>query len=332
LLRRSIRELMMSESPSQQTASWLTTHLLAAKDKVAMAGLRTVVEPLKGTLQGTAARPAFDAIIEHAPAPEGVTFEADTVGGIAGWWCRPRQVTVEGVILHLHGGWFNWGSARAYRHFVGHIAASAGACAFIPDYKLAPEHPFPAAVTDVTSCYDGLIQRGFTRIALVGDSAGGALALVLLRLVTEQKAAARVTLVGAVALSPVTDLTLSGQSWKTRAAADPYFIESQARELVGAYLNGADPTAPKASPLHGNLSGLPPIRVHVGDDEMLLDDSVRYVARAVDAGVDARVDVWQGMPHGFVSGVDNFTAANEAMAAIGAFLNERLTRTSAELS
>jgi epsilon-lactone hydrolase len=313
----------MSDLLSQTRALWLTTHAITASDQAAMANLRAAAGPLKGTLQGTAARPAFDAIMEHAPAPEGVSFEADTIGGISGWWCRPSQSQAEGVILHLHGGWFNWGSARAYRNFVGHMAAGAGACAFIPDYQLAPERPFPAAVTDVAACYDGLIERGFTRIALVGDSAGGALALVLTRLVT-QRTAGGVTPIGTMALSPVTDLTLSGQSWKTRAAADPYFLETQARELVRSYLNGADPTAPNASPLYGDLTGLPPIRIQVGDDEMLLDDSLRYVALAVDAGVDARVDVWLGMPHGFVSSVDTFTAAKDAMAAIGAFLKERL--------
>jgi monoterpene epsilon-lactone hydrolase len=253
-----------------------------------------------------------------------VRFEADTVGGVSGWWCRPSQAKSEHVILHLHGGWFNWGSAQAFRHLVGHIAVSAGAHAFIPEYRLAPEHVFPAAVTDVESCYDGLVERGFARIAVVGDSAGGALALVLLRLVTARSTAGGVIPVGAVALSPVTDLTLSGQSWKTRAAADPYFVESQARELVRSYLNGADPTDPRASALYGDLAGLPPVRVHVGDDEVLLDDALRYVARAVDAGVDARVDVWQGMPHGFSSGVGKLAAANQALAAIGTFLAQRL--------
>ena len=309
---------------SQDPTSWSATHPTTAEDKVAMAALRAMVEPLKGKLQGTAARPPFDAIMEHVPAPEDVSFEADTVGGISGWWCRPGHAQSEQVILHLHGGWFNWGSAKAFRNLVGHIAASAGANAFIPDYRLAPEHVFPAAVRDVESCYDGLIERAFARIAVVGDSAGGALALVLLRLVTARNTAGGVIPVGAVALSPVTDLTLSSESWKTRAAADPYFIESQARELIRSYLSGADPTAPQASPLYGDLAGLPPVRLHVGDDEVLLGDALRYVTRAADAGVDARVDVWQGMPHGFVSGVGKLAAAKQALAAIGAFLAERL--------
>jgi len=308
---------------SQDPTSWSATHPITAEDKVAMAALRAMVEPLKGKLQGTAARPPFDAIMEHVPAPKDVSFEADTVGGISGWWCRPGHAQSEQAILHLHGGWFNWGSAKAFRNLVGHIAASAGANAFIPDYRLAPEHVFPA-VRDVESCYDGLIERGFARIAVVGDSAGGALALVLLRLVTARNTAGGVIPVGAVALSPVTDLTLSSESWKTRAAADPYFIKSQARELIRSYLSGADPTAPQASPLYGDLAGLPSVRLHVGDDEVLLGDALRYVARAVDAGVDARVDVWQGMPHGFASGVGKLAAANQALAAIGAFLARRL--------
>jgi epsilon-lactone hydrolase len=309
---------------SQNAVPWSATHPTTAEGKVAMAALRAMVEPLKGKLQGTAARPPFDAIMERVPAPKGVNFEADTVGGILGWWCRPSHAESEHVILHVHGGWFNWGSAQSFRHLIGHISASAGANAFIPDHRLAPEHVFPAAVTDVEACYGGLIARGFTRIAVVGDSAGGALALVLLRLATARKAAGGVIPVGAVALSPVTDLTLSGQSWKTRAAADPYFIESQARELIRSYLGGADPTAPQASALYGELAGLPPVRVHVGDDEVLLDDALRYVARAVEAGVDARVDIWQGMPHGFASGVGKLAAANQALAAIGAFLAQRL--------
>jgi monoterpene epsilon-lactone hydrolase len=301
-----------------------TVHTASAKDTAAMAALRPMVEPMKGKLQGIAARAPFDAIMERVVAPPGVTFEADTVGGIPGWWCRPRQARSGEVILHLHGGWFNWGSAQAFRHLVGHIAASVGADAFIPDYRLAPEHPFPAAVTDVDACYRGLIERGFTRIALTGDSAGGALALVLLGIATARHGSHGFAPVGAVALSPVTDLTFSGESWQTRAAADPYFIQSQAAGLAGAYLAGAAPTHPQASPLYADMGGLPPIRVHVGNDEVLLDDSLRYVQRARAAGVDAQVDVWEGMPHGFNSGVGTLDAADRVVAAIGTFLAQRL--------
>jgi epsilon-lactone hydrolase len=128
----------------------------------------------------------------------------------------------------------------------------------------------------------------------------------------------------AVALSPVTDLTLSGASIETRAEADPYFTRAQVEGLVRAYLGDANPADPLASPLLGDLRGLPPMRLYLGDDEILLEDSRRYVARAVEAGVDAKLDVWLGMPHGFVGSVGNLSAANNALDAAGSFLSERL--------
>ena len=145
-----------------------------------MAAMRAIVEPNKGRLQGTAARVPFDAIMEHVAIPEDVTFEAGTVGGVPGWWSKPKGAQPDAVVLHIHGGWFNWGSAQAYRNLVGHLAMCAGAVAFTPDYRLAPEHPFPAAPEDVRACYAGLIELGYRKIAVTGDSAGGTLALGLL--------------------------------------------------------------------------------------------------------------------------------------------------------
>src|SRR6266566_8311787 len=297
---------------------WLTVHPLSPEDALGATALRASVAAFKGKLAGTAARGPFDAVMERVAAPTDVTFAADTVGGISGLWAKPARPRKGAAIIHLHGGWFNLGTARAYRNFVGHIAASAGADAFVPDYRLAPEHPFPAAVEDVEACYRGLVDKGITKIALTGDSAGGNLALVLLSIAGAQAP------VGAVAISPVTDLALSGESYETRAEADPYFTKSQVAGLVASYLGETDPKNPLASPLYGDLSGLPPIRVHVGDDEVLLDDSRRYVERAIAAGVDAELDVWMGMPHGFVTGIREFDAARQALNAIGAFTAERL--------
>ncbi len=124
----------------------------------------------------------------------------------------------------------------------------------------------------------------------------------------------------------MTDLAMTGASWETRAAADPYFVRPQAAGLVRSYLGGHDPADPAVSPLYGVLAGLPPVRVHVGDDEVLLDDSRRYVERAVAAGVDARLDVWEGMPHGFLSGAGRLAAADGALDAIGTFLTGRLVQ------
>ena len=157
-----------------------TLHPVTPEDSRAMDAIRSMVEPNKGKLQGIDARAPFDAIMSAVAAPRGVTYRADVVGGIPGWWCIPLGAQSNQTILHLHGGWFNWGSAEAYRHLVGHIARSAGAEAFVPDYRLAPEHPFPAALNDIVECYSALIANGSKRIAITGDSAGGNLALVLL--------------------------------------------------------------------------------------------------------------------------------------------------------
>ena len=286
-----------------------------------MTGMRAMAEPNKGRLRGVGARVAYDGLIERVAPPVGLEFRKDMVGGVAGWWCTPEGARPEQAILHLHGGWFNWGTAKAFQKLVGHIARSVGAAAFIPDYCLAPEHPFPAAAEDVQACYGGLVELGL-RVALTGDSAGGNLALGLLASETRKGTAAPVA---AVALSPVTDLTLQSASWETRAVADPFFVRDQVQELVDAYLKGHSPADAVASPLFGELTGLPPIRVHVGNDEVLLDDSLRYVERALRAGVDVQGHVWEGMAHGFLSGVGRMDASAQALEAIGAFLTQHLT-------
>src|SRR5258706_2597303 len=169
-----------------------------------------------------------------------------------------------------------------------------------------------------------MAARGIRRIAVTGDSAGGNLALVLASCAATKAVLANATLVAVPAFSPVTDLTLSGATYETRADADPYFTKQQVAALVQSYLGKADPNDPLASPLQGRFSGLPPIRIHAGDDEVLLDDSRRYVERAIAAGVDARLDVWTGMPHGFVAIIRPIKASTQALDAIGLFLTERL--------
>src|SRR6266513_1644157 len=214
---------------------WLTVHPLSPEDSLGATALRASVAAFKGKLAGTAARGPFDAVMERVAAPAGVTFEADTVGGISGWWAKPARPRNGAAIIHVHGGWFNLGTASAYRNFVGHIASSAGAEAFIPEYRLAPEHRFPAAVEDVEACYRGLVGKGINQIAVTGDSAGGDLALALLSIACAPAYKGGTALVGAVAISPVTDLALTGESFETRAEADPYFTRSQVAGLVASY-------------------------------------------------------------------------------------------------
>ncbi len=313
---------MQAPREDKGTGSWLVQHPFSAEDKAAMAAMRAIVEPNKGKLQGVAARVPYDAIMERVTAPVGIVFEGDDVGGISGWWCRPQAPRAGQAVMHIHGGWFNWGSAQAFRNLAGHIATSTGVAVFVPDYPLAPEHPFPAADSDVRACYAGLVERGFSKVAITGDSAGGNLAIELLLHIAARETSVSKALVGGVALSPVTDLALSGESWSTRAVTDPYFTRPQIVGLVDCYLNGHQAHDPAVSPLYADMRGLAPLRVHVGNDEVLLDDSVRLIERAVAAGVNARLDVWQGMVHGYLGGIGKFAAANETLQFIGEFLRD----------
>ena len=309
---------------TERSADRVVIHPLDPDDASTIDRIRAAVRAQKGARWTIEARKPYDALLEGVSPRGDVTFAAGTVGGVPGVWVHPASSRPDEALLHLHGGWFHAGTATAYRHLVGHIAARAGTRAFVPDYRLAPEHPFPAAVDDVLSTYQGMDDRAIRRIAITGDSAGGDLALVLAACVAGKQVSAKAVLVGAAVLSPATDLTLSGASYETRAEADPFFTKQQVAELVHSYLGSADANDPLASPLQGRLSGLPPVRIHVGDDEVLLDDSRRYVERAIAAGVDARLDVWTGMPHGFVASIGALKAAALALDAIGTFLTARL--------
>lgn len=303
---------------------YISTHPLDPQDVSAITAIRTAVSAAKGLRWTVDERPQYDAFMERVQVPDHVTFESGSVGGVPGLWVLPASSRSGDAILHFHGGWFVAGSAKAYRNLVGHIAARAKTRGFVPDYRLAPEHQFPAAVDDALALYRGMGALGVRRVAITGDSAGGNLALVLAALASAQQTTFKTSLVGAAVLSPVTDLTLSGASYETRADADPLFTRSQVAELVRLYLGNADAHDPRASPLESRLSGLPPIRVHVGDDEVLVDDARRYIERAVAAGVDARLDVWTGMPHGFVANVGMLKASEQALDAIGSFLSDQL--------
>ena len=173
---------------------------------------------------------------------------------------------------------------------------------------------------DAHACYRGLAGHGTGRIAITGDSAGGNLALVLARITTGQASSHLTAPAAAVVLSPVTDLAMTGLSWESRAVADPYFVRAQAASLISSYLRDADPMDPTASPLYGDLVGLPPIRVQVGDDEVLLDDSLRYAERLRAAKLEVAAHVWVGMPHVFPAALGRLAAAGTCLDDIGAFL------------
>lgn len=298
-------------------------HTLAAPDWVAMAAMKKQLEPLKGQVSGPGARPTFDEMMQHVPAAPGVRYEAATVGGVAGWWCRPAATTAPAsAVLYLHGGAYVLGSASAYRNFVSQLVARAQVDFFVADYRLAPEHPFPAAVDDALAAYRGLVALGKHYLALGGDSVGGGLALVVAALATHEVATepAAVAPRAAVVFSPWTDLALTSASMHTRAAGDFLLPQEALATNAAHYLHGHDAHDVRASPVYGNLAGLPPVQFHVGDAEVLLDDSVRYVDRARAAGVAAELHVWEGMTHVFASSVGTLNAAGQTLDMAGAFL------------
>ncbi len=299
-------------------------HPLSPDDAPAVAAMREAASAHKGEPLGPEARPMFDAMIAATPAAADVRVEAATVGGIAGFWLRPANARADAHMLYIHGGGYVLGSAEAITHFAGQIAARVGVNAFVPEYRLAPEHPFPAAIDDVVAAYLGLVAEGAERIVVVGDSAGGGLTLSLLSTLAAENTKGTVLPAGAAVMSPWTDLALTGESFETRADADPIFTRGVLQGFADMYLQGQDATDPRASPLHAGLDGLPPVRIDVGDNEVLLADSVRYADRARAAGVDITLSVWEGMPHVFQSSLGPFRAAEQSVDAISGFLRQRL--------
>jgi acetyl esterase/lipase len=306
----------------------ITHHPLNPLDRITMAEMRSMVESTKGTVTGVSAREPFDELMERTSPADGVTCEKADVGGVLGWWCRPNNAPNDSAILYFHGGAYVVGSARAYQHFVGQVAVRARMSTFVPEYSLGPEHPFPAAVEDAQACFAGLVEHGFARIVLAGDSAGGGLALSLLSLlVAEAREGIQVRPAGAAVMSPWTDLALSGASMETRAEADPLMTKESLGAAARIYLSEHDPCDPRASPLYADLARLPPVRIHVGEDEVLLDDSIRYGQRLETAGGTVQVHTWEGMIHVFPSNIAKLRAAKQALDDIGGFLREQCSAT-----
>jgi monoterpene epsilon-lactone hydrolase len=303
----------------------ITHHPEHLVDRAAMVAVRLMLKSMKGSVNGPSARKTFDEIMVKVPSASGVSYEAETVGGVPGWWCRPKEAATGAAILYLHGGGYVVGAAEAYQHFVGQIARRANVAVFVPDYRLAPEFPFPAAVEDAQAAYAGLIAHGIGNIALAGDSAGGGLALILLSLATAKARVGSGTIPkGAAVISAWTDLGLTGESMTTRAEADPLSTPASLAALSRLYLEDRDVRDPLASPLYGDLGRLPPVRMHVGEDDVLLDDSVRYGTRFEEHGGTIQVHTWQGMIHVFPSNIALLKAAEEALNDIGDFLQSRL--------
>jgi len=254
--------------------------------------------------------------------PADVTFSlAADVGGL---WAETPNVPPGRAILYLFGGGFVLGSPATRRKTAGHLAVAAKARVLVPDYRLAPEHPFPAALEDALRAYEWLLSQGAepSRTVVAGDSAGGGLAVSTVLAVRDRGLPMPA---GIVALSPWTDLSCSGESMITRAAADIECTRAGLLEMAGWYLGGGDPRQPLASPLFADLARLPPLLCLVGGDEALLDDTLRLVRSAGIAGVDATAVIVAGMQHVFPIWAGAFPEADAAIGLIGDWVQARTT-------
>lgn len=242
------------------------------------------------------ARAAFEGAAAFFPTPQDVTCEKVDADGVPGEWIAAPGADSETVVYYLHGGGYSIGSINTHRQLIANISRAAGARAFAIDYRLAPENPFPAAIEDATKAYRWLLGRGVdpARVVIAGDSAGGGLTaatLLSLRDSGDPLPAA------AVLISPWTDMEGLGESMKTKADVDPMIMPDASNGAASAYLGGADPRNPLASPIHADLSGLPPMLIQVGGSEVLLDDSTRLAAKAEADGVDVTLEEWDEMIH-----------------------------------
>ena len=290
-------------------------------------------------MKGKLHRPSFDgspegilklraetetASVRFGKLPQGSVIEAEPLGNIHAEWLRMPGNSNDKAILYFHGGMYLIGSAKSHRMHVIKFVERTGLDAFVFDYRLAPEHPFPAALDDAVSAYRHLLSKGYQpeNIVFAGDSAGGGLLLATLLAI---KQSGNPLPAAAAALSPWTDLTLSGDSYRTNlhsCVSPPRSAEISA----SLYTNGHNAADPLVSPLFGDLKGLPPLHLSVGNAEILLDDSRRFAKKAQQAGVNVHLLVGEGMCHCFPAFGPLMPESDAAIGEITLFLRKAVFR------
>jgi epsilon-lactone hydrolase len=268
-------------------------------------------------------RKRLDALGTQYALPPDVSVEPVTANGVPAEWTSTPGANPARVILFLHGGGYISGSLNSHRHMIAQAGREAGARTLALGYRLAPEHPFPAALQDALAGFRYLLTQGLAaeNIAMAGESAGGGLAVAVL---VSLRDAGEPLPACVWCSSPWVDLEQSGPSMTEKAAVDPLIQKGYLDELAAAYLNGADPRTPLASPLHANLSGLPPMLIQVGSAETLLDDAVRLARVAGAAGVRVSLEVWPDMIHAWTLFYQQVAAGRRALQSVGAFVRSNL--------
>ena len=253
--------------------------------------------------------------------PEDAVFEQVGAGGVSAEWVSTPGVAADRVVMYLHGGGYMIGSMRTHRSPLSYLSRVSDARVLGLNYRLAPEHPFPAAVEDSVSAYNWLLEEGISprRIVIAGDSCGGGLTiatLVALKYFGYPLPAA------GISHSGWTDLAHTGESFVTKAEADPLIDKEMLEGMAAAYLGDRSRTTPLASPYYADLRGLPPLLLQVGTAEVLLDDSIRLADKAKESGVDVALEVWDDMPHVWQAFASFLPEARQALDNCGQFIKK----------
>jgi monoterpene epsilon-lactone hydrolase len=280
-----------------------------------------VANPFDFTIPAQEVRAQFNGAVATFPVAENLAFTEKTTGGVSGLWMDAPGSN--NVMLFIHGGAMLVGTAEVYRGLTGNIAAAAGINHFSIDYRLAPEHAFPAALDDSIAAYNGLLAEGYKaeQIIVAGDSAGGGLALsLLLSLKTHGLAQPA----GAVVLSPWADLTHSGESMATQAAADVSLTKAGLESGANQYLQGHSAMDPLASAVFGDFSGVAPLLIEVGTTEILHSDATRIRDIAKSAGVDVTFHEWTDMPHDWSLFSFMLSEGRDMIEEVGAWIKTKV--------
>jgi acetyl esterase/lipase len=291
--------------------------------------LRTIVEMMRARnadippdIDAPTMRIRMEQMTGLLPLPSDVVAEPAVVAGVRAEWVSTPGADEGRVVLYLHGGAYVLGSVRTHRDLAGRISRAARARVLNLDYRLAPEHPHPAAVEDAVAAYRSLLAHGHdpSRLAIAGDSAGGGLTIATLVALRD----AGVPLpASAVCLSPWVDLEGTGESMTARAHLDPMVQKEHLVRMARLYLGDRHPRTPLAAPLYAELAGLPPLLIQVGTAETLLDDSVRIAERARTADVDVTLELWDDMIHVFQAFAPVLPEGQLAIEKIGEYLRTR---------
>ncbi len=257
------------------------------------------------------------------PAMYPAQYQPITIKNIRCEWVIPNDISHDNILMYLHGGGYSFGSIDSHRGLATNIAHISHTKTLLVDYRLAPEHPYPAALDDAITVYHWLLEHhGSKNIFIGGDSAGGGLTLALLLALRDKKVSLPA---GAVCLSPWTDLTCSNPSSEKNIRKDFLVLPQALKHCASLYYGSQNPMNPFMSPLYGDLKGLPPLLIQVGSDEMLLDDSLLFAQKAKESGVKVEIEVWEKMQHVWQFGAKHLPEGRKAIKIIGSFINGNYT-------